>query len=288
MKTIDKLGLQMLSEIIMESISTSGIYCFGEKKQSQTVQNPFQETASVQEEHTHFYILVFANEYVINAVTDISDIIKTKTEGRYTVTLLLHKATTVQHLAPHQLYFYHEVITKGNKIYEHENVPPNIAFDETPKRQIKYLRSHWNNRNIVAETFLRSLRHVDYTDYGFVQESMMHIAIEQTCLGLIDVFLGYRPDHFSLPYLFDLCEIFTPLASDLFPRTTIEDKRLFDLLKANTSALRWVNLKKSCIVDTEFLEKRSNLFHERACRLIESELERLETLELNRQSNGNK
>ena len=46
MKAIENEGLQAISKIIVESISTSSIYCFGEKKNIQTVQNPFQEFIS--------------------------------------------------------------------------------------------------------------------------------------------------------------------------------------------------------------------------------------------------
>ncbi|TDE42228.1 hypothetical protein E0I26_13830 [Flavobacterium rhamnosiphilum] len=283
MKTIDNVGLQTVKNIIVESISISGMYCFGKKKKIQSVLNPFSENSSKKDKHTHFYLLVLTNEYIINAVADISDIVKTKTEGRYTVTLLLHKAKSVHFLTPHQLYFYHEVLTKGYKVYEHENVLLNIDFNETPKRKVDYLRSYWKNRIKIAETFLRSENQIDYTDTGFVQESMMHIAVEQICLGLINVFLGYHPDHFSMAYLFDICEVFTPLTSDVFPRTTSEDKKLFDLLKAHPSALRWGSTKRSCLLDTELLEKRCNLFHERACELVEKELERLENLEPKKQ-----
>lgn len=287
METIDKLGLQILSNIIIESISTSGIYCFGEKKQSQTVQNPFQKTTSIEEEHTHFYLLVFANEYITNAVADISDIIKTKTEGRYTVTLLIHKAISVQYYTSHKLHFFHKVLKEGYVVYEHHTVPPNIAFDETPKCNISYMRNHWNNRNKIAETFLGIENQLDDTNTEIIQEVMLHTVVEQTCLGLIDVFLGYRPDHFSLGYLFDLCEVFCSLTSDIFPRTTEEDKKLFALLKTNPSSLRWALLKTSHFLNTEILERRCNLFHERACGLIECEFERLENLKHNIQSNGN-
>jgi hypothetical protein len=280
MKAIDNSGLQTVSNIIVESISTSGIYCFGEKKQIQAIQNPFQESVSKQKEHTHFYLLVFTNEIIANAVADISIVIKTKTEGRYTVTLLLHKATSVRFLTPHKLYFFYEVLTKSQTVYEHVNVPPNIAFDGIPKRKLDSIRSHWNNRNIVATTFLESENQIDGNNTELIQESMLHIAVEETCLGLIDVFLGYQPNHFSLAYLFDICEIFTPLTSEIFPRKTEEDKKLFDLLKIHPSSLRWANLKTSSFLHTELLEKRCNLFCERAYGLVESELERLEKLEL--------
>ena len=280
MKAIDNTGLQILSNIIIESISTSGIYCFGEKKRIQAVQNPFQESASKQEEHTHFYLLVFTNENKTNAAADISDIIKTKTEGRFTVTLLLHKATSVRYLTPHKLYFFYEVLTKSQTVFEHVNVPPNIAFEEVPKRKAAYIRSYWKNRNSVAKSFLESENQIEGFDTELIQESMLNIAVEQICLGLIDVFLGYQPNHFSLAFLFDICEIFTSLTSEIFPRTTEEDKKLFDLLKMHPSSLRWANLKTSSFLNTELLEKRCNLFYERACSLVESELERLENIEL--------
>jgi hypothetical protein len=126
---------------------------------------------------------------------------------------------------------------------------------------------------------LESEAQIDGFDTELIQESMLNIAVEQICLGLIDVFLGYQPNHFSLAFLFDICEIFTSLTSEIFPRTTEEDKKLFDLLKMHPSSLRWANLKTSSFLNTELLEKRCNLFYERACGLVESELERLENLE---------
>lgn len=278
MKTMENLGLQTISKIIVESISTSSIYCFGEKKQVQTIQNPFKEFVSTHKEQTHFYLMVLTDEYVVNAVADISDIIKTKTEGQYMVTLLFFNVKYGHYLSPNQRYFYHQVLAKGYKIYERENMPLNICFDEIPERNINYVRSYWKNRNKVAETFLGNLNQVDYTDTGFVQDSMIHIVVEQICLGLINVFLGYHPDHFSLAYLFDLCEIFTPLTSEMFPRITSEDKRLFDLLKTNPSSLRWINVKKSSLLDTEHLERRCGLFYEKACEIAEVELQRIESL----------
>lgn len=107
MKTIENLGLQTISKIIVESISTSSIYCFGEKKQIETIANPFQEFVSTHKEHTHFYLMVLTDEYVSDATADISDIIKTKTDGSYTVKLLLYKAKSGQYLTPNQLYSFH-------------------------------------------------------------------------------------------------------------------------------------------------------------------------------------
>ena len=278
MKAIDNAGLQTVKNIIIESISTSGVYCFGERKKSQSVLNPFSDISSKKERNTHFYLLVLTDQYIIKTVSDICDVVKNKTKGRYTVTILLHKGKSGNYLTPHQTFFYHEVLTKGYNVYERENMPPNIVFNEVPKRNVDYIRSYWKNRNIIADNFINSQNQIDLLERAVVHEAMMHTAVEQICLGLINVFLGYHPNHFSLAYLFEICEIFTPLVSEIFPQTTGEDKRLFDLLKTHPGSLRWLKLKNSSRIDTELLAKRCKLFHERACELVEVELERIENL----------
>ncbi|WP_016989519.1 hypothetical protein [Flavobacterium sp. ACAM 123] len=278
MKAVDNAGLKTVKNIIIESISTSGVYCFGERKKSQSVLNPFSENSSKKERNTHFYLLVLTDQYIIKTVSDICDVIKNRTKGRYTVTMLLHKGKLGNYLTPHQTFFYHEVLTKGYKVYERENMPPNIVFNEVPKRNVDYIRSYWKNRNIIADNFINSQNQIDLLESAVVHEAMIHTAVEQICLGLINVFLGYHPNHFSLAYLFEICEIFTPLVSEIFPQTTGEDKRLFDLLKTNPGSLRWFKLKNSSRIDTELLAKRCKLFHERACELVEVEMERIENL----------
>ncbi|WP_431244257.1 hypothetical protein ACQ9BO_07800 [Flavobacterium sp. P21] len=280
MKAIDNEGLQLISEIVIQKINTSGIYCFGEKKQIQVVQNPFQESVSNQKEHTHFYLLVITNEIIDNATADIADIVREKTGGRYTVTLLLHKATSLRHLAPSKLHFFHEVLTKSQIVFEHVNFPPSVAFAGQPKRNLDSMRSHWNNRKKIAEVYLKNESQVDRSNAQIIQESMLHTSVEQICLGLIDLFLSYQPNHFATAYLFEICEVFTPITSEIFPQTTKEDKKLFDLLKAHPNKLRWATLKTSDFLNTEILERRCNLFQERASELVESELNRLENIQL--------
>jgi len=41
-------------------------------------------------EHTHFHILVLTDEYSAHAATKLNSIIKAKTKGRYSATILLY------------------------------------------------------------------------------------------------------------------------------------------------------------------------------------------------------
>ncbi|KVV14380.1 hypothetical protein ACRASX_02210 [Flavobacterium sp. TMP13] len=288
MNAIDKAGMEIVTKIILESMKANGIYCFGEKKKRNIDQNIFNLTEAELFKHTHFYLLIIAPDSRTNLAGDLADLVRTKTKGKYSTTLLIHNAVSIRPLTSHRLYFFYEVFKKGYTLYENEIVPPNIAIDEIPSRKLKLIRSHWRNRNKIAETFLDAENQIDGFDTELIQECMLHIVVEQTCLALIDVFLGYRPNHFSLVYLFDICEIFCSLTTDTFPRKTEEDKKLFELLKVNLSSLRWVELKTSSFLNTEILERRCHIFQEKATILIETELERLENVELKNQSHANK
>lgn len=270
-------GLQFIKQFLLDNVKLSGLYCFGIHHKNKMYSNALSEEVKARQ-HTHYYLLVFSIDSKENAVADLSDIIKKKSKGQYTVTLLIHKATTVRQLTSEQSYFFYQVMTKGLNLYEHEKVPPCIAFEEAPERNVAYIKSYWRNRNRVSEVFLESQSMVDGIDTEPIQEAMMQIAMENTALALIDTFLGYRPVHFHLGYLFDLCNLFCTLPRDIFPRNTEEEIKLFELLSKHISKLRSAHMGPMNFLHTELLQKRCRLFQEKATVLIDKEIQRLENI----------
>lgn len=270
-------GLQFIKSFLLDNLKLSGLYCFGIHHKNKMYSNAINEEVKTQQ-HTHYYLLAYTMENKSNAVADLSDIIRKKSKGHYTVTLLIHLATTIRQLTPEKSYFFHQAMTKGINLYEHERVPPNIAFSVLPQRNVAYLKAYWRNRNRIAEVLLESQGMVEGMDTEPIQEAMMQVAMENTALALIDTFLGYRPVHFHLGYLFDLCDLFCSLARHIFPRNTEEEIRLFELLSKHISKLRSANLVPIDFLHTELLQRRCRLFQEKATVLIEEEINRLENI----------
>ncbi len=106
----------------------------------------------------------------------------------------------------------------------------------------------------------------------------MRLVVEQTCLGLIRLFLGYTPHQYSLQFLFELCEYFTPLTAELFPRDSDKDKELLKILSGATNSLRHGYIDDVPTHDYEVLSNRYNEFVDRSDKLIAKELERIEQL----------
>jgi hypothetical protein len=109
--------------------------------------------------------------------------------------------------------------------------------------------------------------------------SSLHQIVEQSCLSLIRVFLGYTPSHFSLDHLFNLCEYFSSITTDFFPRKTQEDKSMFRHLKQQPSNLRFSKANDIEYLYYELLEERSRKFKDQADVLIRIELNLLEEIE---------
>lgn len=267
--------LKMISKTITDSIETIGIYCFGQRTISKTVTKTILDANQLDFESNHFYLFVIVKQYKENFTADIADIIRNRTDGKYTATILLQTNKSLFQKSRDQQYFFYQVMQKAQLIFQSDAKPPCWVFDEIPIRNINSTKRYIQQRNGIKNIFSEA-EAMDNGNATKVNIFMMHIIVEQMCLELIRVFLGYTPNHFSLSYLFDLCEYFTPLTSEIFPRQTDKDKLLLKLLSCNMSSLRHGAMDEVPRHDYEVLSNRYYEFVERADKLIANELERLQ------------
>lgn len=269
--------LQEVSAVIKINIRTGGIYCFATRREGISNTTIFQEPEETSTVKTHIYLLVLTEENKTNATADLSDLIAGLVPN-CKATLLLHKNTSLRQLTPQQKWFFNHVMKEGLLVWEHPDFPPYLHLDEEPVRNQALSANYWNNRLRIARTYLESELQIEVSGIECVQHSMLHVVVEQVCLGMIVVFLGYQSTHYSLGYLFDLCSLFTPLTNELFPRQTEEDKQLYALLTTNFGTLRHAKTNYHGFTYTELLSKRCCLLMEQAELLVGKELERLETI----------
>jgi hypothetical protein len=279
MKTIDNSELHIISNIIIESIRTKGIYCFGEKKQTQSFHTPFQESVK-QEEFVHLYLLVFVEETIENATNDICDKIKIKTQGRITATLLMHQVHSLKKMYNDQQYFFWSIMQNAALLFQDTDKPPYLINNGTPKRNLKSTSLYAANRKYNISTIWGWVYNDDEINSLYeVKMSGLHQIVEQSCLSLIRVFMGYSPNHFSLDHLFNLCAYFTTITTDFFPRKTEEDRSMFKLLKQQPSALRFNKANDVDYLYYQLLEERCCKFKNQVAVLIQKELDRLTQME---------
>lgn len=269
-----------VTEVITGHIKTAAIYCFGRQKTASTASRTLYPENELQKEHTYLYLLVLVYETIENAASDIPDKIKTKTRGALTVTVLIHRVQSLKNLCDDQQFFFWQIMQNAELLFQDINKPPYLSISETPKRNLKSTSHYiaWRKNNI-ATIWGWVYNDDDASSSDEVKMSALHQIVEQICLSLIRVFIGYTPNHFALEYLFNLCEYFTTITADFFPRQTSEDKSIFKLLKQQPNTLRFSKANDVDYLYYQIVEERCKKFKEQAEFLIQNEINRQNEVE---------
>ena len=273
MKAIQNTTSDLIYRVISQNVDPIGIYCFAEKKSSYTFNEPFQKPVQ-KEKHVHLYLLVIAEEFEDNIANDITDRIKSRSKGLITVTILLHSVRNIVKLYGDQKIFLCNIIKNSQALFIDAEKHPKVTVD-SEIRHVKSTTLYAGDRsNVTASIWDLIYNNDQYFSYE-VRICSLHQIVEQTCLSLIRVFLGYTPNHFSMGYLFELCEYFTSITSDFFPRNSRDEKNMFRLLKKNPNTLRFSRTNSSNYLYYQLMEDRCRDFMKEAEVKIEKELERL-------------
>lgn len=269
--------LQLITKIVTDTIEASAIYCFGQRNINKSAVGSILDENAVDFQNTHYYLFLIVKDYQADVPGNISYNIKAQTNGRYTATVAMHSKKSLHQKQGDQLHFFYQVIQRGQLLFQETAKPPFLPFEGIPARNIKSAKIYLQQRERTAD-FLREAEGMDGGGATKIHVYLMHLVVEQTCLGLIRLFLGYMPNQFSLPFLFELCEYFTPLTAEIFPRETEKDKELLRTLSGYNNSLRHGIVDDVPHHDYEVLSNRYNEFVDRAEKLAAKELERLEQL----------
>jgi len=265
-------ALSMISQTIQDFIKVRAVYCFGYSITENDVskkQKPFSRTLP----GYHFYLLVLNREHKQNSVAELQALIKKKFSGRYTVTILQHKAQHLRKQALNQKHFINAVVANGLEVYN-SPLSPFFPITVAAGRDIKFTNNYWNNRMLVAKGFLTLIQDEYPNELPLLINAMLQQAIQQMAVGVLDLFLSYHPNIYSTNYLLRLLECI-PTLPKLFIDSE-EDRRLRQLLSANIDMLKHKNPEQETIEDSSKLYKKCNDFYNAILVAGGKELKRLE------------
>ena len=266
--------LQLITSVITERHSTIGIYCLGKRIINQTMHQTFYETSSLVSEKIHYYLLVFVASFEPDSAAAISDIVFKRSGGNYTVTVLLHRKNSLKQNPGDQQYFFYQAMEKSELLFQHPTKAPYLPYTTMPSRNFTSAVRYWEQR-LYTSNCLVLLITDDACKASRLHLVHLHYAVEQICLGLIRLFLGYRPNHFSLKYLLELCAYFSPLASIFLRNETDYDNALLKLLTSGVTDLRFGSIEELPQQDYMVLKQRSLEFISKATLVATEEIHRL-------------
>nr|WP_288808218.1 HEPN domain-containing protein [uncultured Sphingobacterium sp.] len=111
-----------------------------------------------------------------------------------------------------------------------ENINPDGIV--APQLDLDYARQQWHNRYNNARCIYNAFEE----DWSFGVEAVYHSlsqVLEQTCLGVINTILQYKPQTVGLPFLMNLCRLIVPDAHATFCLNNSDHIKLFkEVIKA--------------------------------------------------------
>jgi hypothetical protein len=223
--------------------------------------------------YSHWNLAVISDPLPPNAIADLTESIAQKSHGAATVTIVHYTPSSISTQGQHQ-WFLHQVMTKTNRLHSNKSKMKALKFTDTPTRNPQTLQKFWLDRKYNATSLMEAENAIENPSGGKVQIVLLHAAMEQLCLGLIYVFLGYTPQNYGLGYLLSVCDIFTDVANDIFPRQSAEDQRLLRLLSTNLHSLRKYGGDASD-TDVEVLRALVWRFQEQSAEVVATELDRI-------------
>ena len=266
----ENTALDKISRIITHAIKAVAIYCFGKNEAVLP-----KDSLAVEEKmgNTNFYLLVFEDGLTPNTAHDLAGKIRSKSKGRYTVTLLVHNITELGTEQADQKYFFAKVISSGQQLYlnpEHLTLLNSVTPQQ---RNLKPAIEYLHYRNTIANILLEHVADGYDSSYTHLTGILLHHVVEQAGLAMIRLFLGYSPNYFSIGYLLEICEHFGPEIANFFPTRTESDLQILKQLSRQPWTLRYSGKDSISTDEMELLEGRCNEFVAHVHTLVNKALE---------------
>lgn len=223
-------GMQDLASLLTGRYRLNRITCFG-------VNEARDFSASVEPVRTprHYFILVETKELYPESV--IQDYVNNHFSGGRAFVLAHHQGKILEMLqAGHRFYF--GVRRSGILLFADE---PDQVLQPFPLsgNWIEQAGEHFKTHFGMAGSFLDGAARQLESGQMRIALFLLHQTVEQACIGMIRVFLGYRANFHNLNRLLELCSCFIRPPFSLFPATTGEEQRQFRMLCRSYTEARY-------------------------------------------------
>ncbi|WAC41050.1 HEPN domain-containing protein [Pedobacter sp. SL55] len=261
--------LKEIVNCLKENIDIKGIYLFGRRTRSF-----FIEGINAQENKgscDYFFDLLIVSERDIRE--QIRNIQATINQEREVFVLLLSfTQVQIQKQLDKNSPFFHQALQYFEPLHYAENHLLNWEFHERNgcrnADEMDEARSKWYQRENNARGFYNGGKAIQDCEEVEIKVFLYNQAIEQACLGLLEYFYGYAPYQYNLKHLFSLCASLWQFPNDIFPRSTEEEKSLFDEFAQTVKDTRYQGWSMVGWDEAYRYDTRCECFLEQCSRLV--------------------
>jgi len=156
------------------------------------------------------------------------------TQKQATVHLIPFTLKAVSHQLNNGCNFISKTLTQTPCIFKNETVNLNLTTTCYSPAVYEEIHHEWHTRIQRANYLYDKVSTLNATLEPVACFDILNNVLKQTCLGLIYLFLEYKPSHTGLTHLLHLCTLFTDLPQKLFSKNNYQTHHLlYHLHNAN-------------------------------------------------------
>lgn len=222
--------LKYIADRLKETLDDlCGIYLFGRRTRSFVMEGINEQ---VDDGVCDFYFdLLIVSENDIREQVGNTQATINQTAG-ISVLLLSFTKEQIQKQLNKNNPFFHQALQYADPLFCTGNYSLDLIFHENngirTEEEQDNAQTKWYDREDNASGFYNGGQAIDNSEEVSIKILLYNQAIEQACLGLLEYFYGYKPYQHNIKHLYSLCASFWAFPNDIFPRSTEEEKLLFD------------------------------------------------------------
>jgi HEPN domain-containing protein len=231
--------LEKITSEIVRRYQPEQLICFGNLQKNISCAGCFMDA---QYEHTNHYFLLMVTASAARIEHEVQAMM-TSCFKNISITIVVHGREIIESAIGRGNRFFNTVYRTGTVLYNADGLSSSFAAlhlpEINPVQTHLKAEHHYKHRYEMALGFMEGVNACMVKGYYNNAVFMMHQAIEQACIGLIRIFIGYRSDMHNLDRLLKLTLCFSSEPSSIFSRETDEEKRLFSLFYKCYSEARY-------------------------------------------------
>ena len=228
---------ETLIATLSQKYGLTHIRCFARKG---TISNNFSSFADFGSYTDLHYFLLFVTKGTERVEHEIQDYVNNHYKS-FKVTAISHSFENVRNAIAQGNKFFIAAFLDGLDMYYDNETTFDIEIPKlNPVNTLEKAEKRFHDHMKLASGFLQSaadcIRNHGYNENGVF---LLHQAVEQACITLIKVHMGYRIDVHNLSRLLNLCKCFSDKPADLLLSDDSESARLFQILRDSYGNARY-------------------------------------------------
>jgi predicted nucleotidyltransferase/HEPN domain-containing protein len=252
--------LKEITSIITENADVEMIILFGSYARGNWVEDIYTEGHITYEYKSDFDILVIVREGRYARSINLWDKVENAIHGRKSiktwVTLIVHDIKEVNKALSRGQYFFTDIKKEGVLLYDSKRFELAQAQKLSPEERQQTAQADFKYWDKSASEFLTGFEDAFKRRHYKMAAFILHQATERLYITVLLVFTHYKPKEHDIKILGKQVSNLDRRFLPVFPRTTPEEERLFELLRKAYIDARYNPKYKIIRKELEYLAER--------------------------------